>query len=118
MTRPARIAGKQVIATLLAVTVLWLASSAAFSAMPSSHGCAMPPASGGVISSIAHHAGVPCQHSEQIGCPSGTCTVTMVVQPDGIELTGAAPLAMRERLVSSAVPPGPRSSPPTPPPNS
>ncbi|HSD30620.1 MAG TPA: hypothetical protein VLB49_01835 [Gemmatimonadales bacterium] len=117
MTKPTRPAGKRAIATLLAIAVLWLAPSSAFGAMPSSHGCAMPPAAGGVLSSVAHHAGAPCQHTEQLGCPSGTCTATIAVQPERVIAGRVAPRAVRELPVRIAGPSGPHSAPPTPPPN-
>lgn len=117
MTRPARSAGKRVIATLLAIAVLWLAPSAAFGAMPSSHGCAMPPAAGGVVSSVAHHTGAPCQHTELPGCPSGTCTATVAVQQERVVAAPETPRSVREYPVIIAGPSGPRTAPPTPPPN-
>jgi hypothetical protein len=117
LTRPARTAGIRVIATLLAVTVLWLAPSSAFGSMPSSHGCAMPPASGAVVSSVAHHGGAPCQHAEQPGCPSGTCTATVAVRQERVVTAPESPRSVREYPVNVAGPSGPRSAPPTPPPN-
>lgn len=117
MTRPARSAAKRVIATLVAITVLWLAPSSAFGAMPSSHGCAMPLASGSVVSSVAHHTGAPCQHAEQLGCPSGMCAATVAVQQERAIAARVTPRAVRELPVSIVGPSGPRSAPPTPPPN-
>jgi hypothetical protein len=100
----------------LAVIALWLAPASAFGTMPFSHSCAMAPSPGGVVTSIATHADTSCQHLEQIGCLTGTCGVSAVVRPNRMT-PGITPVVALEIPGVLALASGPRSAPPTPPPN-
>ena len=117
MRQPTRRAITRWTAALLALLVLWLAPGSSLGTMPSSHPCAMAPASGGVVSSIAARGSASCQHVEQLGCPTGACGVSAVVGYDRVFTAGAALVVAFEIPAVSAPPAGPQSAPPTPPPN-
>ena len=105
-------------ATLLAVVTLWLASSTAFAAAPRSHACPSEAAGATVIAPSASHSASPCQHTGQIGCPRGWCAGPAMALSTPNASAGEAPGATLEAPAAAILPTGPRSAPPTPPPNS
>lgn len=105
-------------ATLLAVVTLWLASSTAFAFAPGSHACPSDAAAATVTAASASHSGSPCRHTGQIGCLSGSCAGPAVVLLTPIAAAAEAPGATLEAPAAAILPAGPRSAPPTPPPNS
>jgi len=107
----------RMIAALLTVVSLWVAPSAAFAAMPSSHSCTAAHSAPSVAAVSAHHTGAPCQHTERFGCLTGACAGPAAVTPDRAAAV-VAPVTAIEAPAGTTHARGPRSAPPTPPPNS